>query len=123
MRDGRKTFYRAVLACCLLAYFLFHAVRAELSRGVFRGSFPSFMVPPALFSVAGLTPGIEFPSTRNKLWIQGATTVVAAAWLEGVTPLFYARATGDWRDVAAMAAGAAAFFLLDALAGRLSQGT
>lgn len=119
-RPARRTAYGLLLAACAGGYFGFHAVRDAFPAGVVRSSFPSFLVLIVLFSAAELIPGVRFHGRRSKLRILGAVEVGAAIWLEGVAPLMYPPAVGDWWDVVAMGAGFVTYCAFDSVVVRPS---
>ena len=108
-----------LLVGCLSAYVVFRLNRSGLPSGWLRTSFPSLLVPLAMFAVVELTPGVGFHRRRIKLLVLTATFLVAVLWLEGVVPRITGRAFGDWHDVAAMGVGFCLFCLYEAMFGRL----
>lgn len=103
------------------AYFGFHAIRADLPPGFIRTALPSLLTPLAMFGVVELLPSVRFDTRRLKWLIFGATTLVAAVWLEAVVPRLTDLASGAWQDVLAMGIGFALFCGFDWLWGNTGR--
>lgn len=102
-----------VLVGCGAVYAAFHAVRADLPRGVWWGSTPSLLLPIAIAASIDLAPHVRFVSRRARAGGVFGATLIAAAWFEGIVPLLVESSVADWRDVAAMLVGGGLAAVLD----------
>jgi hypothetical protein len=98
-----------ILLCCTGAYLCFHAIREELSNGLFKSSFPSFLVPFVFFTITDLL-GLRCRSTVWLFIFQGLTVVFLAFFYEFITPYFIPWSVGDWNDVWATIFGYLVYF-------------